>query len=130
MNLAGGYSGHSGDYSTGAAQVIMPHVVGSVEVYEQQTSWPLILENSQVVVLWGMNPLNTLKIAWSSTDEQGLEYFHQLKKSGKPVIAIDPIRSETIEFFGDNALDRTEYGHRRGTDVRDCAYPDDTRQTR
>ena len=28
---------HSGDYSTGAAQVIMPHVVGSVEVYEQQT---------------------------------------------------------------------------------------------
>ncbi len=46
MNLAGGYSGHSGDYSTGAAQVIMPHVVGSVEVYEQQTSWPLILENS------------------------------------------------------------------------------------
>ncbi len=62
MNLAGGYSGHSGDYSTGAAQVIMPHVVGSVEVYEQQTSWPLILENSQVVVLWGMNPLNTLKL--------------------------------------------------------------------
>ena len=114
MNLAGGYSGHSGDYSTGAAQVIMPHVVGSLEVYEQQTSWPLILENSQVVVLWGMNPLNTLKIAWSSTDEQGLEYFHQLKKSGKPVIAIDPIRSETIEFFGDNA---TWIAPNMGTDV-------------
>ena len=114
MNLAGGYSGHSGDYSTGAAQVIMPHVVGSVEVYEQQTSWPLILENSQVVVLWGMNPLNTLKIAWSSTDEQGLEYFHQLKKSGKPVIAIDPICSETIEFFGDNA---TWIAPNMGTDV-------------
>ena len=114
MNLAGGYSGHSGDYSTGAAQVIMPHVVGSVEVYEQQTSWPLILENSQAVVLWGMNPLNTLKIAWSSTDEQGLEYFHQLKKSGKPVIAIDPIRSETIEFFGDNA---TWIAPNMGTDV-------------
>lgn len=31
------------------------------------------------MVLWGMNPLNTLKIARSSTDEQGLEYFHQLK---------------------------------------------------
>lgn len=48
MNLAGGYSGHSGDYSTGAAQVIMPHVVGSVEVYEQQTSWPLILETARL----------------------------------------------------------------------------------
>lgn len=34
------------------------------------------------------------------------------------MIAIDPICSETIEFFGDNATDRTEYGHRCGTDVR------------
>lgn len=102
MSMAGGYSGHMGDYSTGAAQVIMPHVVGSIEVYEQQTTHPVILEHSDVVVLWGMNPLNTLKIAWSSTDGSGLEFFHQLKKSGKTVIAIDPMRSETIEFFGDN----------------------------
>ncbi|QRG80300.1 trimethylamine-N-oxide reductase 2 [Citrobacter sp. R56] len=114
MSMAGGYAGHSGDYSTGAAQVILPYVVGSVEVYEQQTTWPMILEHSQVVVLWGMNPLNTLKIAWSSTDEQGLEYFNLLKKSGKSVIAIDPMRSETIEFFGDNA---TWIAPHMGTDV-------------
>jgi len=100
MGLAGGYSGHLGDYSTGASQVIMPHVMGSIEVYEQQTTHPVIMKNSDVVVLWGMNPLNTLKIAWSSTDCSGLEFFHELKKSGKTVIAIDPMRSETIEFFG------------------------------
>lgn len=114
MSMAGGYAGHTGDYSTGAAQVIMPYVVGSVEVYEQQTTWPMVLEHSQVVVLWGMNPLNTLKIAWSSTDEQGIEYFNLLKKSGKSVIAIDPMRSETIEFFGENA---TWIAPHMGTDV-------------
>ncbi|MBD0787132.1 molybdopterin guanine dinucleotide-containing S/N-oxide reductase [Vibrio sp. Y2-5] len=103
MSMAGGYSGHIGDYSTGAAQVIMPHVMGSIEVYEQQTTYPVILESSEVVVLWGLNPVNTLKIAWSSTDCAGLEFFHQLKQSGKTIIAIDPIRSETIEFFGENA---------------------------
>ncbi len=27
----------------------------------------------------GHEPAEYLKIAWSSTDEQGLEYFHQLK---------------------------------------------------
>ncbi|RDL32735.1 trimethylamine-N-oxide reductase TorA [Photobacterium damselae] len=102
MSMAGGYSGHLGDYSTGAAQVIMPHVVGSIEVYEQQTTFPVVMENSDVVVLWGLNPLNTLKIAWSSSDCSGLEFFHQLKKSNKTIIAIDPMRSETIEFFGDN----------------------------
>ena len=99
MNLSGGFVGHLGDYSTGASQVIMPHVMGSIEVYEQQTSWPLILEHSKVVVIWGANPLNTLRIAWTSTDEQGFKYLEELKKSGKKVIIIDPIKSETAQYF-------------------------------
>lgn len=30
MSTAGGYTGHLGDYSTGAAQAIMPYVVGAM----------------------------------------------------------------------------------------------------
>jgi biotin/methionine sulfoxide reductase len=101
MSLAGGYTGHLGDYSTGAAQAIMPHVVGGNEVYQQQTSWPLVLEHTDVVVLWSANPLNTLKIAWNASDEQGIPYFEQLRKSGKRLICIDPMRSETVDFFGE-----------------------------
>ena len=101
MSLAGGYTGHLGDYSTGAAQAIMPHVVGGNEVYQQQTSWPLVLEHTDVVVLWSANPLNTLKIAWNASDEQGIPYFEQLRNSGKRLICIDPMRSETVDFFGE-----------------------------
>lgn len=61
----------------------MPYVVGGSEVYQQQTSWPLVLEHSDVVVLWSANPLNTLKIAWNASDEQGLSYFSALRDSGK-----------------------------------------------
>ena len=68
MNLSGGFTGVTGDYSTGAAQVIMPHVTGSNQVYEQQTSWPVVLENSKVVVFWGLNPISTLRVAWTSRD--------------------------------------------------------------
>ena len=103
MSLAGGYTGHLGDYSTGAAQAIMPYVVGGNEVYQQQTSWPLVLEHTDVVVLWSANPLNTLKIAWNASDEQGIGYFDALRKSGKRIICIDPMRSETLDFFGDSA---------------------------
>ncbi|MEB7714429.1 molybdopterin guanine dinucleotide-containing S/N-oxide reductase [Kluyvera cryocrescens] len=102
MSLAGGYTGHLGDYSTGAAQAIMPHVVGGNEVYQQQTSWPMVLEHSEVVVLWSANPLNTLKISWNASDEQGLPYFEQLRQSGKRLICIDPMRSETVAFFGES----------------------------
>ncbi|MDU7758931.1 MAG: molybdopterin-dependent oxidoreductase, partial [Enterobacter asburiae] len=103
MSLAGGYTGHLGDYSTGAAQAIMPYVVGGNEVYQQQTSWPLVLAHTDVVVLWSANPLNTLKIAWNASDEQGIGYFDALRKSGKRIICIDPMRSETMDFFGDSA---------------------------
>ncbi|MDN8542762.1 trimethylamine-N-oxide reductase TorA [Erwinia sp. BC051422] len=97
MNLAGGFLGYSGDYSTGAAQVIMSHVVGSMEVYEQQTSWPVVVESSELVVLWGCNPLVTLKNSWNVPDHVGLEGFAALAAKGTPVICIDPVFSDSAK---------------------------------
>ncbi|XPV69897.1 MAG: molybdopterin guanine dinucleotide-containing S/N-oxide reductase [Halarcobacter sp.] len=99
MTATGGFTGTVGDYSTGASQVIMPHVLGTLEVYEQQTSWPVVLESSKVIVIWGANPLATLKIAWTSSDENGFKYFEELKKSGKKIICIDPYKTETCEYL-------------------------------
>lgn len=99
MRTTGGFVGHKGDYSTGASQVIMPHVVGTIEVYEQQTSWEVVLETSEVVVIWGANPIATLKIAWSSSDSEGLEYFRKLRDSGKKIICIDPVYSESCQYL-------------------------------
>ncbi|MDH2997042.1 trimethylamine N-oxide reductase I catalytic subunit [Pasteurellaceae bacterium LFhippo2] len=99
LNLTGGFVGVKGDYSTGAAQVIMPHVLGTIEVYEQQTSWEVILESSEIVVLWSANPMATLRNAWTSTDQQGMDYFKKLKESGKRIICIDPVKSETCQYL-------------------------------
>ncbi len=45
LGLHGSYVTTVGDYSAAAAQVILPHVIGSLEVYEQQTSLPLVIQN-------------------------------------------------------------------------------------
>lgn len=95
MNLTGGFLGYAGDYSTGAAQVIMAHVVGAMEVYEQQTAWPNVINNSELVVLWGCNPAITLKNSWNVPDHEGLAGFAALKKKGTRVISIDPVYNET-----------------------------------
>lgn len=100
MTLTGGFVGNKGDYSTGAAQVIMPHVLGTIEVYEQQTSWEDLLEHSDIIVLWSANPLTTMRIAWTSTDQQGIEYFKKFQATGKRIICIDPQRSETCQMLG------------------------------
>ncbi|WP_314721143.1 trimethylamine-N-oxide reductase TorA [Haemophilus pittmaniae] len=99
MNATGGFVGHKGDYSTGAAQVIMPHVLGTIEVYEQQTSWDDVMANSDIIVLWGANPLTTMRIAWTSTDQKGIEYFKKFQATGKRIICIDPQRSESAQML-------------------------------
>ncbi|EQB39748.1 trimethylamine N-oxide reductase I catalytic subunit [Sulfurimonas hongkongensis] len=99
MTATGGFTGTVGDYSTGASQVIMPHVLGTLEVYEQQTSWPIVLEHSKAVVIWGANPAATLKIAWTASDDYGLKYLEELKNSGKKIICIDPFKTETCEYL-------------------------------
>ncbi|WP_411706403.1 trimethylamine-N-oxide reductase TorA [Edaphovirga cremea] len=99
MNLSGGFLGYAGDYSTGAAQVIMSHVVGSMEVYEQQTAWPNVIENSQLVVLWGCNPMITLKNSWNMPDHYGQAGFAALKEKGTRVISIDPLHNDSAQFL-------------------------------
>lgn len=99
MNLKGGFVNSSGDYSSGASQIIMPHVLGSLEVYEQQTAWPVVIESSQLVVFWGADPMITNQIGWVIPDHGAYEGLAALKASGKKVICIDPVRTETCAFL-------------------------------
>ncbi len=103
MKISGGYVGRIGDYSTAATQVIMPHVVGSIEVYEQQTSWPLVLKHAKNVVFWGANPLVTCQIEWDVAGHGAYPYLKELKKlheNGKVnVYSVDPVKTDTAMYF-------------------------------
>jgi trimethylamine-N-oxide reductase (cytochrome c) len=95
----GGFVNSSGDYSTAASQVIMPHVVGTLEVYEQQTVWPVVVANSELVVFWGANPMVTNQIGWTIADHDGYAGLKALKASGKKVVCIDPEKTETCTYL-------------------------------
>ncbi len=100
LNTFGGYVNHIGDYSTAASQVIMPHVMGTLEVYEQQTTWPVVVENSDMIVWWGADPMITNQIDWVMCEHGGYEGMDAWKKSGKPTLCIDPIKTDTVRYFG------------------------------
>ncbi len=100
MNLKGGYVNHVGDYSTGASQVIMPHVVGTLEVYEQQTVWPVIAEHTELLVMWGADPIKTSQISWLVADHGHMPGLEAYKASGKESISIDPLNTKTAKFLG------------------------------
>ena len=42
----------------------MSHVMGNMEVYSQQTAWPVVLKESDLIVMWGSDPMTTLKMGW------------------------------------------------------------------
>lgn len=104
LALHGASVGSGGDYSTGAAQVILPRVVGSMEVYEQQTSWPLVLENSKTIVLWGSDMVKNQQANWWCPDHDVYGYYAQLKEKVARdeirVVSVDPVVSSTHEFLG------------------------------
>ena len=97
LNLTGSYTNSSGDYSTGAAQVILPYVSGSLEVYEQCTTWNNLAENCELMVFWGCNPLNNSQISWQVADHGAWPGIARMKEAGTPVLCIDPVRTETCE---------------------------------
>jgi trimethylamine-N-oxide reductase (cytochrome c) len=95
MSLNGGFVNSSGDYSTGATQVIMPYVVGSLEVYEQTTAWPVVVESTELMVFWGADPVNNCRIGFVIPDHGVYAGLEALKQKGTKVICIDPVRTET-----------------------------------
>lgn len=104
VGMHGNYVKKIGDYSTGAGQTILPYVLGSTEVYAQGTSWPLILENSNTIVLWSNDPYKNLQVGWNAETHEAFAYLAQLKekvKQGKiRVISIDPVVTKTQAYLG------------------------------
>ncbi len=100
MNLKGGFVNSSGDYSTAAAQIIMPHVLGTLEVYEQQTVWPVVAATTDLLVIWGADPVVTNQISYGVADHGAYEGLAAYKATGKKVLCIDPVKTETCSYMG------------------------------
>jgi len=99
MGQFGGFVDNTGDFSIAAAMVILPHVIGGTEVYDQPTAWETVLGNTDTVVLWGATLLKNNQIGWEPTDHPTYEYLKRLKVSGKKIISIDPRQTDTAQYL-------------------------------
>ncbi|WP_028025389.1 trimethylamine-N-oxide reductase TorA [Enterovibrio calviensis] len=104
IGLHGTFLAKMGDYSTGSAQVVLPYVAGAMEVYEQQTSWPVVLENTKNIVIWGNDPVKNLQVGWQIPDHSVYGYYQQLAEKVKAgeikVFHVDPVKTSSYKFFG------------------------------
>ncbi len=95
----GGFVDNSGDFSIAAAMVILPHVIGGTEVYDQPTAWETVLSDTDTVVLWGATLFKNNQIGWEPTDHSAYQYIKRLKAAGKKIISIDPRITDTAKYL-------------------------------
>ena len=103
LGVAGGYTGRTCTYSTHAIRQITPYISGTDESSAQPTVYPVLIENSECIVFWGCDPINTNQIAWGVPTHQEYGYFkalkEQAKKRGLKFYIIDPVYNNTGMYF-------------------------------
>ena len=116
MSILGGFVSESGDYSTGAGLMIMPHVIGGSAVYDTPTKWKAIRENAKNVVIWGCDPIRTNQITWNGPIHRCFDEYKALKEAkeaGKlKIFSVNCFETDSKRYF-----DSEYIAVKPGTDV-------------
>ena len=90
------------NYSFGAAMVIVPHVVGTMEpVAVGLTSWPTIARHTKLMVLFGgMAQKNTQVSLGGVGRHEDADWLAQLRAAGVSFVNVSPLRDDAAESLG------------------------------
>lgn len=96
LNCIGGYTGSRNTYSFAAAEVVVPHVLGTFRGHlERTTSWESIASDCELFVAFGGVPLKNGQISQGGTgahvQRAGL---HAAVAAGVQFVNVSPLRSD------------------------------------
>ena len=96
LNMAGGYVRSMGSYSSGAASVILPHVVGPQDsVAGNNVSWDELVEHSAVVLAFGGMALKNNDVGGGGTSQHiAHARLRDARRQGGEFHLIGPLRDD------------------------------------
>ncbi|MEM7465699.1 MAG: molybdopterin-dependent oxidoreductase [Pseudomonadota bacterium] len=96
LNCIGGYTNAVNTYSYAAAEVAIPHVIGSFRGYlTRATSWPSIIKNTELFVAFGGVPLKNGQINAGGVGEHTQKgHLDQAIDAGIEFVTVSPLRSD------------------------------------
>lgn len=96
----GGAVDQVGNYSWGAAQFFLPHVIGTFSpLTGRVTSWPSVIEHCQLFIAFGGLALKNAQVSSGGAGEHSLRpWLEKLAAKGTPVINISPMRDDCPDF--------------------------------
>ena len=99
FGLIGGHSVTTGDYSGGASQISLPHIIGDMEVYSPQTAWEVIRDNTEVFVLVGCDPIKNNRVEYTVADHGMYGPWEQIRDNGCKFISINPQKTASDAYL-------------------------------
>ncbi len=102
LNCFGGAIGSVTNWSFGAASVIVPRVVGTMEpVVGRITSWPTIAAHSDMMVLFGgIAPKNAQVNMYGIGRHETAGWLRRVAEAGVELVSISPIRDDAAACPG------------------------------
>ncbi|MBV9828735.1 MAG: molybdopterin guanine dinucleotide-containing S/N-oxide reductase [Alphaproteobacteria bacterium] len=93
LNAFGGYVRHVDSYSLGAARVLMPHIVASMdELCATHTSWDVLAEHTQLFVAFGGLPLKNTQISSGGAgDHRVRDGLRGMARAGVRFVNVSPV---------------------------------------
>ena len=99
LNSIGGYVSSYASYSTGAAQAIIPHVLGlnfHKITWGEINSWSSIAKHTNnLIIFGGINPKNSQVSMGGSTEHDVAEHFKNFKRRQKNMVSISPQQDDS-----------------------------------
>jgi biotin/methionine sulfoxide reductase len=99
--LGGGCVDQMGNYSFGAAQFFLPHVIGTFEpVTGRVTDWPSIIQHTRLIVAFGGLALKNGEVTSGGAGAHVMEkWLREAREAGVEFVVVTPNRGDVPDFL-------------------------------
>jgi biotin/methionine sulfoxide reductase len=95
LNVNGGYTRSLNSYSLGAAQVLLPHIVGGLEPVFTPTSWPVMVQHTELFVCFGGMAAKNLQVGVGGVSRHTVvQSMRSARARGARYVVVSPLRSD------------------------------------
>ena len=96
LNAVGGYVRHNDSYSLGAARVLMPHIVASMdEMHTLHTSWDVLEKHTRLFVSFGGVPSKNAQVSSGGAAEHLVpQSLERMARAGVRFVNVSPVRND------------------------------------
>src|SRR5882724_2809729 len=101
LNTFGGYTRSVHSYSYGAAEVILPRVIGNADgLLGGHTDWQTIAQHSRLIVMFGGMPMKNVQVHSGGLGRHSVRgHLLACKRNGVQFVNVGPMRDDAPDFL-------------------------------